>query len=410
MKTILRISMWIILGIISFIAVVAIMLFNWQSITNFKIGQTMNKFSEVTTSWTDIDFTVAVEGETPYLTFSKQTPYPALAKYKINGILSIKNAVLVYGSNYYEKQAIWNSSRDGIYFVEENEQAYIFSSNDNGKTFEKISLGHGIVRNILNVNDILYTEIYEQDTKNIRYYSSVDLGKTWVSNDWKPSFAWYDGTMFIENEERTHIVMSQDNGVTWHPLDSILKEFYTETKMLSLFQRSLRQLNNHIIVGMNEKEEFLFLDLKTMKIEKKVFETPENQEIVGFTINNNQLALELKEYTIPDQTKPPFDSGGIQTSYYFPETKEYVNLPKHLPYHIYWNIQDNYIGGFMKYGSQSFGIPVHVYTLDRGKEWKYEILDKYSFMSAYAYIDGQLWFVAAKDSAANVFLTKGELK
>jgi hypothetical protein len=161
---------------------------------------------------------------------------------------------------------------------------------------------------------------------------------------------------------------------------------------------------------MNENKEFLFLDLKTMKVEKKVFETPENKKIVGFAISNHQLGLELEEYTIPDQTEPPFDSGGTQTSYYFPETKEYVKLPKQLPYHIYWDVKDNYIGGFMRYGSQSFGTDVHVYTLDRGKHWEYEILDKYSYMSAHAYINGELWFVAAKGSAADVFLTKGKIE
>ena len=64
----------------------------------------------------------------------------------------------------------------------------------------------------------------------------------------------------------------------------------------------------------------------------------------------------------------------------------------------------------MRYGSQSFGTDIHVYTLDRGKHWKYEILDKYSYMSAHQYINGQLWFVAAKGSAADVFLTKGKIE
>lgn len=122
----------------------------------------------------------------------------------------------------------------------------------------------------------------------------------------------------------------------------------------------------------------------------------------------------LEEYTLPDQTEPPFESGGTQTSYYFPETKEYVKLPKQLPYNVSLYVTDNYIGGFMYYnpngGYSISGTIVHVYTLDRGKHWKYEILDKYTLMTADAYINGQLWFVASKDSAGGVFLTKGKVE
>jgi hypothetical protein len=411
--------MWIVLGIIGLIAIIAIIFFNWQSITNFKIGLMMDKFTEVKTPWMEIDFTTAVKGETPAIVWNEQNKTsPSLAKYRINGIFNIKNVIFVYGCNYPEMQSInlsnnlkarlnnQQNDKADIYFEDKNEQAYIFRSTDDGTTFEKTSPGHGSVKNINTFNNVVYSEIYEQDTNKTLYYRSADLGKTWVPNDWKPSFAWSDGTMFIENEDRTNISMSQDNGKTWQPLSGTLKEFNDKTQ-------SLLQLNENTLVGMNEKEEFLFLDLKTMKIEKKVFETPENKKIVGFAISNHQLGLELEEYTLPDQTEAPFESGGTQTSYYFPETKAYVNLPKQLPYHIYWDVKDNYIGGFMHYspngGYSAFGTIVHVYTLDRGKHWNYEILDKYNLMTATAYINGQLLFVASKDSAGGVFLTKGKI-
>lgn len=394
--------MWIVLSVVSFITIVLVIFFNWQIITNFKIGLKMQGFIEKTTQWTDIDFTTAVQGETHY-----SHTFPALAKYQINGIFGVKEIIFVYGNNADEI-----TSNNTIEEADQNEQAYIFRSTDDGKTFEKISLGHGVVVDTSDgtpifINNTLYIQVEEQDTKKVRYYSSADLGKTWIPNNWKPTSTWSDGTMFIENEANKSVTVSQDHGKTWHPLSGVLKEFYDQIQ-------SLLQLNDHTLVGMTDKKEFLFLDLKTMKIEKKLFETPENKKIVGFTISNHQLGLELEEYTLPNQTEPPFESGGRQTSYYFPETKEYVKLPKQLPYQIYWHVKDNYIGGIMHYnpdgGYSTFGTIIHVYTLDRGKHWNYEILDKYSYMSAHAYINGELWFVAAKGSAADVFLTKGKVE
>ncbi|MFH0709649.1 MAG: hypothetical protein V2A75_05525 [Pseudomonadota bacterium] len=355
----------------------------------------MQGFTEKTTQWTDIDFSTVIEGETPYIGRYDNKPYPALEKYRVNGIYGIKNLLLIYGTD--DISALVG---DKMLEYDKYEQAYIFRSTDNGKSFEKACLGHGTISYVTGTpifaNNLLYIQVDEQDTQKVRYYRSEDMGKTWISNDWKPTSVWRDGTIFIENEENKSATISQDHSKTWHPLSGTLKEFYDKTQ-------SLLQLNENTLVGMTDNKEFLFLDLKTMKIEKKIFETPENKKIVGFAISNHQLGLELEEYALND-------GRDIQTSYYFPETKEYVNLPKQLPYHVYWDVKDNYIGGIMHYGDDVFGTIVHVYTLDRGKHWSYEILDKYNLMTASAYIDGQFWFVASKDSAGGVFLTKGKIE
>lgn len=402
MKKVLKILMWIILSFFLLVAIGITIFFNFQTLQNFKIGLKMQGFTEMTTQWTDIDFTTAVKGETPYLGRYDQKPYPALEKYRVNGIYSTKDVLLIYGTD-----DISSLIGDKVFESDKYEQAYIFRSTDDGKTFEKICLGHGTVEYNEHLpiftNNTLYIQVDEQDTQKVRYYCSEDLGKTWIPNDWKPTSVWKDGTLVIEKnplpygeETKKTATISRDHGKTWHPLSGILKEFYNKTQ-------SLQQLNGHTIVGMTDNKEFLFLELNTMKIEKKVFETPEHKKIVGFVINNHQLGLELEEYALNE-------GRDIQTSYYFPETEEYASLPKQLPYHIYWDVKDNYIGGIMHYGDDVFGTIVHVYTLDRGKHWKYEILDKYSLMTASAYINGQLWFVASKDSAGGIFLTKGKIE
>lgn len=402
MKKFLRILMWIVLGIIGIIVIAVTIMLNWQTISNFKIGLMMDKFTEVTTPWTDIEFTTAVKGETPYIGVYDNKPYNALEKYQINGISGIKGIVLVYGSNFREF--------GDIDYAYKNEQAYIFRSEDNGKTFDKICLGHGAAGGsehpLVYANNVLYIQIEEGDTKKIHYFSSEDFAKTWIKNDWIPTSSWKDGTLFIENSTDETATMSQDNGKTWHSLEGALKSFYDKT-------HSLRQLDDNTIVGMTKEKKLLFFNPRTNKEEVHKLSIPEGKVIGRFGTNNILNGAPAHYIELYDDVSKPDDEYAYfstQSSIWFPLSDEHIQLPKNLPYRIYWDVKDNYIGGIFKYGDEIGGTPVHVYTLDHGKHWEYEILDKYSYMSAHAYIDGELWFVAAKGSAADVFLTKGKIE
>lgn len=407
--------MWIILGIIGLIVFIAIVFSNWQSITNFKIGRTMNDYTETTTHWTDIDFTTAVKGETPlpWWTDANKTS-PALEKYMINGIYGIKNILLVYGSDYYEKEAKWDSARDGAYFIEENEQAYIFRSTDDGKTFEKISLGHGCAgyeEDNLDpnyANNMLYIGVKEGDTQKIHYYRSEDLGKTWQKNNWKPTTVWKDGTLFIGEsksaKDGVNIQMSQDNGKTWFHLNGALKSFYDKT-------HSLWQLDDHTIVGMSEENKVLFLDLTTMQEKNYPLSLPKGKVIGGFGVNSvegkNEFYLELyDDIKDPNNEHAYFNTQG---SIWFPMSDEHAEITKKIP-KLFFHVTQNYIGGIFNYGDETWGVPVHVYTLDRGKYWKFEILEPYRLILTSAYITGQFWFIGDKNPNADVFLTKGKVE
>lgn len=413
MKKVFKILMWIALSFMALVTIVLVIFFNWQTISNLRIGLKMQSFTETKTQWTDIDFTMAVEAETPYISNINHKNYPALEKYRINGIYAIKNNLLAYGSDEEDVIDKWDV-KFGIpltdeNFVEKNEQAYIFRSTDNGKSFEKISLGHGTISYVTGTpiftNNTLYIQVDERDTKKVRYYRSEDLGKTWVLNDWKPSFAWSDGAMFIENEENKSVTMSQDHGQTWHSLENALKSFYDKT-------HSLRQLNDHVLVGMTMDKKILSFDLKTNKEDMYKLSIPEGKVIGGFGTNTIHGKTDFYIELYDNISKPDDEYAYLNTqeSIWFPLSDEYIQLPKKLPYPFYWDVKENYIGGIMHYGDDVFGTIVHVYTLDRGKHWSYEILDKYNLMTASAYIDGQFWFVASKDSAGGVFLTKGKIE
>jgi hypothetical protein len=88
---------------------------------------------------------------------------------------------------------------------------------------------------------------------------------------------------------------------------------------------------------------------------------------------------------------------------------EHIEITKKIP-KIFFNISQNYIGGIFKYGDETWGTPVHVYTLDRGKHWKFEILEPYRLILTSAYINGQFWFIANKNPNADMYLTKGKVE
>lgn len=428
MKKVLRIAMWIVLGIIGLIAVIAIIVYNWQSITNFKIGRIMNEYTEITTQWMDIDFTTAVKGETAAVVWNDQNKTsPALEKYAINGIFGIKNIILVYGSNYPEMQSInlsnnlkahlSNQQNDNadIYFEDKNEQAYIFRSTDDGKTFEKISLGHGAagyqedMLDPIYANDSLYIGAQEGDTQKIHYYRSEDLGKTWQKNNWKPTTVWKDGTLFIgeskSSQDGANVQMSKDDGKTWYHINGELKSFYNKT-------HSLWQLDDHTLVGMTEGKKILFLDLTTMQEKNYPLSLPKGKVTGGFGVSNsaegkNEFYLELYDDLKDPNNKHTYLN--TQESLWFPMSDEHVEITKKIP-KIFFHVTQKYIGGMFNYGDETLGTPVHVYTLDRGKHWKFEILEPYRLILTSAYIDGQFWFIGNKNPNADVFLTKRRIK
>jgi len=400
--------MWIVLGLIT---IVAIILLNWKTIEKIKIGQNMNSYSEVKTQWTDIDFTTAIRDETPKISWTDdKVTYPALAKYRINGIFEIKNIIFVYGSDFHELQNIalrksMKIPEEGYsidpYFEDKNEQAYIFRSENNGKTFEKISLGHGFVESNRNepifVNNMLYIKVSANFPDEVRYYRSADLGKTWIENNWMPTFTWSDGTMFTYKSGQKTLKVSIDKGKTWDYIDGALKSFYDKTD-------SLNQLDDDTLVGLTKDKKILFFDLKTFKEEIYNVSIPKGKVISWLGINTingkNEFYLRLYDnITRKGKENAYLES---QVSLFFPMSNEHIQHTKKTP-KIVLNISGDYIGGLF-----IMGYPVHVYSLDRGKSWKYEILNKYHRLYKVKYINGEAWFVAAKKEGT--FLIKGKIE
>ena len=63
----------------------------------------MEKFTDMTPSkWDQIDFTKVIAGESPFVSWINNRPYPALRKYQIKTIVSVDKAIIVAGSNSEE--------------------------------------------------------------------------------------------------------------------------------------------------------------------------------------------------------------------------------------------------------------------------------------------------------------------
>jgi len=74
-------------------------------------------------------------------------------------------------------------------------------------------------------------------------------------------------------------------------------------------------------------------------------------------------------------------------------SNEIVFFDKNLPDGevLYPNVSGDYIGGFIK----PKGILTHIWTMDRGKKWQFEILPQYLFDTAFTgYGNKRIWMDA----------------
>ena len=354
----------------------------------------MEKFTDMTPSkWDQIDFTKVIAGESPFVSWINNRPYPALRKYQIKTIVSVDKAIIVAGSNSEELMDENHSNHKSILeYVDKNVKAHLFRSTDGGQHFEKIILGRGEAQEIRSYKNRVYVEIYDYLTKKINYMHSNDWGKSWKEGNWYPIQIWEDGTVFVADEEGNAVRVSQDNGQTWHVLNDSLNDFYLQTKP-SDQRKPLAELSPGTLVGMTENKEILLYDLKTKQIQKPDIKIPDGKKVQGFIVNNHQLGVEVEDYSITVDKGSNNEYIVYQSAYFFPDTGEYVRLPKQLPEEVKLKFNGNYIGGVTTIDKQYL---VHVYTLTRGKQWFYQVL--YPYYGVYgdrlasAYIQGEIWF------------------
>ena len=409
-------AIWLTVVVISALLAVMVKMLFAPLAAQIHIGTTMNKFAEDKTQPIDIDFSTAVQGETPYVSQYSDKKHPALEKYVIEIIEANNHVLYVAGSNSNESMNSFDHTNHPsiLNFVDQNTRAHIFRSTDDGQSFTKTILGRGEVNDIMGYKNHVFAKVYDPIPKRYEYYRSTDNGQTWKANDWFPIQIWDDGVMFMADEEGNGLRLSMDAGATWRIPSSAFNDFYQATKPpLFSFNHGpgrmfdyppLQELNDNTVVGMNKDKEILYFDLKTQTAQKQHFNIPEDKNIVGFVVNNHQLGLQIEDYEVTENAGTPNESIKKQMAFYFPETQEYVHFPKHLPAVCELHVQENYIGGIVFINGER----VHVYTKDRGKQWYYQVLYSYEphVPETWLYTNGYVFSAMHNWSKQGAFIVK----
>lgn len=406
-------AIWII--IISVLLAIMVKVLFTPLATQIQIGIVMNKFAEDKTQPVDIDFSTAVQGETPYLSQYSDKKYPALEKYTIEIIKTSNNILYIAGSNYNESMNSFDHTDHPsiLSFVDQNTCAHIFRSTDEGRSFTKIILGRGEVKDIMGYKNHVFAKVYDPIPKRYKYYRSTDNGQTWNPEDWFPIQIWNDGVMFTTDEEGNALRLSMDGGATWRIPSDAFNNFYQVTKPPLFITHNygrmfdyppLQKLNDNTVVGMNKDKEILYFDLKTQTTQKQYFNIPDNKNIIGFVVNNNQLGLQIEDYEVTENMGTAKESIKKQIAFYFPETQEYVHFPKYLPAVFELHVQENYIGGIGFINGER----VHVYTKNRGKQWYYQVLYSYEphVPEIWLYTNGYVFSAMHNWSKQGAFIVK----
>ena len=363
-------------------------LFFWLWKGDHKVS---TEFIKSSNQWREFNFD-NIEGETPGKVFGK-TVIPAFGKYRIWQIKVFADIGFILGDNSEELRSTDNIN--DIRNVDQLEKAYIFRSTDHGRTFSKQELGHGSARSIIRVGNTFYLSIYMQDTKNSELLRSNDRGETWQKADWFP-WAALDEQTYLRGINPVEI--SRDQGQTWEQANRKLQTYSSkyEKDQVFVYEGKLVVLDRRSLV---------FFDPKTNETETVPLKIPEGKIAVDPWVDkeSGELYLTLFDDIVGN---PRTTQGAI----WFPLKDEIVKFEEKLEGTVFLQVAGNYIGGFTKIENRL----MHVWTLDRGKTWHYEMLDYYFWDTAKGYGNGQIWmqtFVRGKEGLPKgTYLAIGTLK
>lgn len=375
-----------------------------------------------TTKWKEFDFT-DIAGEEQAVIFGGLTKAEALLNYRIYTFYSFDGEVGFVGGSDYDKQdrIYFDSLNDGddvdIDAPHKQETAYIFKTNNDGKTFSKHALGRGFVAEIIKYNKNYYAFV-EDYSKNTKTFISKDKGKSW--NLYYPAaieaffsehrfiFSEPSGIQTVQSVLRFNYFYTKDGGKTSVPLSDKIMNY--AKNMHPKYQRNFRLIFN-IYDGkllFIEDESLITLDIDTQKEDRTVLKFPEGYKLASYasreygknlleshkTRDRNLNTLQInkengKPYIIlqKDNTK---DTVPEQISIWYPFEDNHIVFDKKVSKNIPLKVSGDYIGGFIKKN----GILIHTWTLNNGKTWEYELLPDYYLLVGPKVIYNNVWMTA----------------
>jgi hypothetical protein len=403
-----KIFKWLGLALLIFI----VWIFMRNTIVNYLVtwtlqyeGMTMQK-----NEWREFGFD-DIEGEKPYYIFGGTTRTEAIGKYRLELMYPFDGKVgFVGGSDRaLQNEECFKKKDLDNYCAEKKEQSYIFRTIDDGKTFTRQTLGHGIVKRIKKIDNSYFINIEEEDTKISKTFRSDDLGESWkfigdfyISELFEPHRFVYVTTTKVGKKLVFKEFYTKDGAKTSQPLDEKLLDYEKKslTNGLEIYKGNLVFLIDETLV---------FVNIDTLEEKRTVLKRPPYQLLEQLIVDkeSGELLIYVKDM---NAKKKQYDKM-VQSSIWYPLTNELVKFDKDIPHTLLLRARGNYIGGLLRYR----GLLTHMWTMDKGKTWKFEMLSHYFWDSASTgYGNGRIYMNALVQGKEGVkkgsYLIMGKVK
>jgi len=337
-----------------------------------------------------------IPGETPASLFGGMTKAEAILKYKLELMYPFDGKVGFYGGS--DRPATRDKCRNngGLKCREKLETAYLFRSTDDGKSFIRYKLEHGITNGIKKSEGRYFLNVYEEDTKRDKTYISDDFGERWrklgdikIETLWSKEKFIYSVSKAVPNEVQVNKKVSEyfytkDGGKTSQPLPQKIVAYAKEASMQFYIYHGK-------LVFLVEGK-LKFVDIDTLEEEEMALEVPKGKEI--FQYYGAMVDDESQEIYVKLSDKGVKVGKNFYESIWYPLLNIQVAFPKHIPDNkqgFYLNVAGSYIGARVRIK----GYLLHVWTMNKGKKWHYEMLPKYLFDTTYTgYGNNRIWMEA----------------
>ena len=400
-----KIFKWLALALVIFI----VWLFMRNTIANYLVtwtlqyeGMTMQK-----NEWREFDLD-SVTGETPASLFGGLQKGQSILKYSFKLMYPFDGKVGFIGGSDRD-QIIEDAKNEPLATSEKNEQAYIFRTIDDGQTFTRQTLGHGIVKRIKKIDNSYFINIKEEDTKISKTFRSDDLGESWkfignfyIDALFEPNRFIYVTTTKVGKELIFKEFYTKDGGKTSQPLDEKILDY--EKKSLT---NGLQIYKGHLVFLIDET--LIFVNIDTLEEKRTSLKRPPYQLLKQLIVDkeSGELLIYVKDM---NAKKKQYDKM-VQSSVWYPLANELVKFDKDIPHTLLLRARGNYIGGLLRYR----GLLTHMWTMNKGKTWQFEMLPHYFWDSAFTgYGNGRIYMKALVQGKEGVekgsYLIMGKIK
>lgn len=378
--------------------------------------------------WEEFDFT-DIAGETQAIIFGGLVKQNALGNYRIRTFYPFDGTVgFVGGSDYnkqnelqnielFDKKTITQEEYDS-HWPDKYETAYLFRTDDDGETFTKDNLGNGYIAEIIKHKKNYYA-IVENYLLEAKTFTSKDNGKRWKEFFHESIELFFDTKHFIYSELtniksvnaplRYKYFYTNNGGKSAVPLSTKIVQYAINMQINLNYRLRFDMYQGKLIFLDNE--DLVFIDIETQKEDRKHLSLPKGYKIAtptsriygenkyefmrrtrGDRHNTNVLQINKEDgrpYIYLQKIDEP-EEEPAQLSIWYPLENKHIVFNKDISKIVPFKVSGNYIGGFIKKTS----LLVHIWSLDYGENWHYEVLPDYYLLNGPKVAYDKIWMTA----------------